>query len=101
VDVACLGGAQTLGRLGSAENTRAHAETAPSSCLTGRIMGGLPSIAGTRIPVAMLVRMVAAGTPTQTILAEYRQLTEDDIREALRFAAASVDQRVVPLDQTA
>ncbi len=48
----------------------------------------------------MLVRMVAAGTPTETILAEYPQLTEDAVREALRFAAADVDQLVVPLDQT-
>ncbi len=66
-----------------------------------RIMGGLPCIDGTRIPVAMLVRMIAAGTPVETILQEYPQLEEDDIREALRFAAANVDQRVVPLDQSA
>jgi len=66
-----------------------------------RIMGGLPCISGTRIPVAMLVRMVAAGTSMETILAEYPQLTEDDVRDALRFAAANIDQRVVPLDQTA
>lgn len=66
-----------------------------------RIMGGLPCIDGTRIPVAMLLRMIAAGTPMKTILEEYPQLTEDDLREALRFAAANVDQRVVPLDETA
>lgn len=66
-----------------------------------RIMGGLPCIDGTRIPVAMLVRMLAAGTPMETILEQYPQLTEDDLREALRFAAANVDQRVLPLDQTA
>jgi len=66
-----------------------------------RIMGGLPCIDGTRIPVAMLVRMIAAGTEMDTILEQYPQLTEDDVREALRFAAANVDQRVIPLDQTA
>ncbi len=66
-----------------------------------QIMGGLPCIAGTRIPVAMIVRMIAADTPTETILGQYPQLTPNDIREALRFAAANVDQRVVPLDQTA
>lgn len=66
-----------------------------------RIMGGLPCIDGTRVPVAMLVRMIAAGTEMETILEEYPQLTEDDLREALRFAAANVDQRVLPLDQTA
>ena len=66
-----------------------------------RIMGGLPCIDGTRIPVAMLVRMIAAGTEMEAILEQYPQLTEDDVREALRFAAANVDQRVIPLDQTA
>jgi uncharacterized protein (DUF433 family) len=68
-----------------------------------QIMGGLPRITGTRIPVAMLARMVpvATGTPIDTLLEEYPQLHEEDAREALRFAAANVDQRVVPLDQTA
>ena len=66
-----------------------------------RIMGGLPCINGTRIPVAMLVRMIAAGIAMETILEEYPQLTEDDVREALRFAAANVDQRIIPLDQSA
>ncbi len=66
-----------------------------------RVMGGLPCIAGTRIPVAVLVRMIAAGTSTETILEEYPQLVEEDVREALRFAAANVDQQVKPLDQPA
>ena len=66
-----------------------------------RIMGGLPCINGTRIPVAMLVRMIAAGTAMETILEEYPQLTDDDLREALRFAAANVDQRIIPLGQSA
>jgi uncharacterized protein (DUF433 family) len=66
-----------------------------------KIMGGVPCIAGTRIPVAMIVRMIAAGTSVEEILEEYPQLVEDDVREALRFAAANVDQQVKPLDQTA
>lgn len=66
-----------------------------------RIMGGVPCVRGTRIPVAMLVRMVATGTPIATLLGEYPQLNEDDIREALRFAAARVDERTIPLDLTA
>ncbi len=48
----------------------------------------------------MLVRMIAAGTQMQTILEPYPRLTEDDIREALRFAAANVNQRVIPRDHT-
>jgi hypothetical protein len=34
-------------------------------------------------------------------LEDYPQLADEDIREALRFAAANIDQRVVPLDQSA
>jgi len=45
-----------------------------------QIMGDLPGIAGTRTPVAMLVRMVAAGTPTDTIPEQHPQLHEQDVR---------------------
>lgn len=62
-----------------------------------RIMSGAPCIAGTRIPVAMIVRMIAAGTSQDEVLADYPQLVADDIREALRFAAANLDDRIVPL----
>lgn len=73
----------------------------PRISVDHRVMGGVPCIAGTRIPAAMIVRMVAAGTPVETILDGYPQLEEDDVREALRFAAVSLDERVLPLDQTA
>lgn len=66
-----------------------------------RIMAGVPCIRGTRIPVAMLVRMVANGKPIATLLEDYPQLSEEDVREALRFAAARVDERTIPLDITA
>jgi uncharacterized protein (DUF433 family) len=64
-------------------------------------MGGVPCIRGTRIPVAMIVRMVADGTPVAQLLDEYPQLSAEDVREALRFAAASVDQRTIPLERSA
>jgi uncharacterized protein (DUF433 family) len=66
-----------------------------------QIMGGVPCIRGTRIPVAMLVRMVADGTTSDELLEEYPQLTAGDVREALRFAAAHVDQRTIALDHSA
>lgn len=49
----------------------------------------------------MLVRMVADGTTSDEHLEEYPQLTADDVREALRFAAAHVDQRTTALDHSA
>ena len=65
-----------------------------------QIMGGVPCIRGTRIPVAMIVRMVADGTTSDELLEEYPQLTADDIREALQFAATHVDQRTIALDHS-
>lgn len=79
--------------------TRTRAPPSPSAVGIPFPASGFAYACG--IPVAVLVRMVAAGTPVETILEEYPQLEEDDVREALRFAAANVDQRVVPLDQSA
>ena len=52
-------------------------------------MSGVPSIRGLRIPVATVLRMLAGGMSAQEILGEYPDLQVDDIRECLRFAAAS------------
>lgn len=62
-----------------------------------QIMAGVPCIRGTRIPVASIVAMVAERMTTEQIVAEYPQLTADDIEEALRYAAAAVDQGTLPL----
>jgi uncharacterized protein (DUF433 family) len=60
-------------------------------------MGGVPCIRGYRIPVSMIVRMVAAGTSDEEILNAYPDLETEDIREALRYAAEAVSERTLPL----
>jgi uncharacterized protein (DUF433 family) len=60
-------------------------------------MGGVACIRGLRIPVATVVGMVADGMSESDILAAYPDLVRDDIREALRFAAAAVRERELPL----
>jgi uncharacterized protein (DUF433 family) len=62
-----------------------------------QIMGGVPCIRGTRIPVATVVGMVADGMTEDEIVTDFPQLSVDDIREALRYAAAAVDERELPL----
>ena len=62
------------------------------------VMVGKPVIKGTRIPVEMLVRMVAQGITEAEILAEYPRLTVADIRAALSYAAMTVaHEDVYPL----
>lgn len=62
-----------------------------------RIMGGVPCIRGTRIPVATVVGLFAEGRSVEEILADYPQLSAEDVRAALEFAAAAVSERQVPL----
>ena len=65
-----------------------------------RQLGGVPCIRPLRIPVATVVGMVAEGMTTAEILEAYPDLVEDDVREALRFAAAAVRERDLPLAST-
>lgn len=65
-----------------------------------QIMGGVPCIRGTRIPVTSAVGMVADGMTVNEIVAEFPQLTLPDIQDALRYAAAAVDEREIPLATT-
>ena len=60
-------------------------------------MGGVPCVRGLRIPVATVVGLVAQGMVEARILDEYPDLEVEDIREALAFAAAAVDERQLPL----
>ncbi len=52
-------------------------------------MGGVPCIRGVRMPVATVLRMLAAGMTEPAILSEYPDLESEDIRESLRPKAVA------------
>ena len=56
-----------------------------------RVMAGKPVIRGTRIPVELLIQMLAQGSSVVEILTEYPQLQQVDIRAALTYAARRVN----------
>lgn len=66
-----------------------------------RIMGGVPCIRGTRIPVATVVGLVAHGQSVDDIVADYPTLEAADVVSALEFAAEAVAERQLPLRQPA
>ena len=53
-----------------------------------KVLGGKPVIKGTRIPVYVIVEMVANGLSIRDILEEYPELSEEDVKAALRYAAS-------------
>jgi uncharacterized protein (DUF433 family) len=64
-------------------------------------MGGVPCVRHLRIPVAAVLRLLAAGVTESEILQDYPDLETEDIRECLRFAAASAMERELPLPYSA
>lgn len=64
------------------------------------ILAGRPTIRGPRISVAHVVNLVANGMTPRQIVAEHPDLDEEDIRQALGYAAAIADDRVHPLPVT-
>jgi uncharacterized protein (DUF433 family) len=61
------------------------------------IMGGKPCIRGLRMTVGTIVGLVAAGHSRESILQLYPYLADDDIREALSYAAWRVEEFEVSL----
>ena len=51
------------------------------------IMGGQACVRGMRIPVSLVLNLVANGMTFNRITDEYPDLQEDDIKECLQYAA--------------
>lgn len=58
---------------------------------------GKPCIRGTRIWVSLLLDLLADGMSIEEILAEYPQLTRDDIRAAIAYGAEMSRERYVDI----
>jgi uncharacterized protein (DUF433 family) len=59
-----------------------------------QIMAGQACIRGMRIPVSLIVKLVASGMETKEILAEYPDLEPDDVKQALEYASWLASEQV-------
>ncbi len=62
-----------------------------------KVMGGKPCIRGLRVTVGTIVGLVASGHSFADILRAYPYLEEEDLREALVYAAWRVEEIEAPL----
>lgn len=64
-----------------------------------QICQGQPTIRGMRITVSLILKQVAGGMSVEEILAAYPELEEDDIVQALKYAAwlASEKTLIIPV----
>jgi uncharacterized protein (DUF433 family) len=63
-------------------------------------MNGEPCIRNLRLTVRRVLEALAAYPDRAELKREYPELEDEDIRQALAFAAALVDDKVLPLPQT-
>jgi uncharacterized protein (DUF433 family) len=63
----------------------------PEICL------GQPTIRGMRITVAVILKQVAEGMTKQEILKAYPELEEEDITQALQYAAWLSSEKAKPI----
>ncbi|MEW6200627.1 MAG: DUF433 domain-containing protein [bacterium] len=51
------------------------------------ILHGKPCIKGTRIPVTLIVSLVAEGISAEEIIKDYPSITPEDIKAAIKYAS--------------
>ena len=64
-----------------------------------RVMGGRACIRGMRIPVSLIVNLVANGMTAAEIIKQYPDLEPEDVRQSLQYAAVLSREEVLPAGQ--
>ena len=60
---------------------------------------GKPCIRGLRMPVASVLSYLSSGMTIDEILKEWPELEREDIYQALGYAALTMEERIVPLEE--
>lgn len=63
------------------------------------IMGGKACIRGMRVTVSMILGQLASGKTAHEILADYPYLEQEDITQALQYAAWLAEEREYSLEE--
>ena len=63
--------------------------------ITPKKLGGKPVIKGTRIPVHLILEMLAEGMSAEEILKEYPELKKEDIRAAIGYVSRILSKEVL------
>ncbi|MBE9592978.1 MAG: DUF433 domain-containing protein [Proteobacteria bacterium] len=52
------------------------------------VMGGQPCLKGLRIPVSLIIKLIASGKKIEAILDDYPELEEEDVKQSLEFPSS-------------
>lgn len=66
-----------------------------------QVMGGRACVRGMRVPVSLVVNLVADGMRTEDIIEHYPYLKPEDISQALKYVAWLAEESVYALEPKA
>ena len=66
--------------------------------VNSQICHGQACIKGTRIPVHLIIRMLANGDKAEELLEDYPSLKMEDIYACLNYAASLAEEQITPID---
>jgi uncharacterized protein (DUF433 family) len=92
-----LGAIQSLLRIPGFRGYNQRMKPLTRITLNPKVMGGKPCIRGLRVTVGTVVGLLAAGQTFEEILKLYPYLEEEDLREALSYAAWRAEEVELPL----
>jgi len=58
------------------------------------VLAGKPVVKGTRIPIYLIIELIAAGMNIKDVLKEYPELKEDDVKAALLYASKLLEKEI-------
>ena len=61
------------------------------------VMGGQACIRDIRVPVSLIVNMVANGATFSDVLSDFEYLEEEDIKQALKYASWAASDQVLAI----
>ena len=64
---------------------------------SNEVMGGQACIRDIRVPVSLIVNLIANGATFSDVLDDYEYLEEEDIKQALRYASWTASDQVLVL----
>jgi uncharacterized protein (DUF433 family) len=65
------------------------------------VMGGRACIRGLRVTVSLIVNLCANGMAAEEIVQSYPYLEDEDVRQALQYAAWLTEENMIPVGPAA
>jgi uncharacterized protein (DUF433 family) len=66
-------------------------------CIDPNVCFGKPTIRGTRLWVSLLLDQLASGITADELIADYPQLTHEDVLAAMAYGAEAARERIIPV----